>query len=87
MYFGIVHVPVLSVGVSLYLFYTFIHIYYCIYSDYSMTIGLADPKSGISRQINYPVMLARTGNEKDLETKRLAYLHFFSALSHTDMKE
>ena len=36
---------------------------------------MANPKSGIGRQINYPVVLARTGNEKDLEIKRLHDSH------------
>ena len=36
---------------------------------------MANPKSGIGRQINYAVVLARTGNEKDLETKRLHDSH------------
>ena len=72
MYFGIVDVPVLSVGVSLHLFYAFIHIYTIIYT---VTIGMANPKCGIGRQINYPVVLARTGNDKDIETKRLHDSH------------
>ena len=56
VYFGIVDVPVLRVGVSLHLFYTFIHIYAIIHRDYK---------------------LACMGNEKDLETTRLAMPAFF----------
>ena len=69
VYFGIIDVPVLSVGVTSFVLCFYPYIYYYIHSDYSVTIGMANPKSGIGRQINYPVVLARTGNEKDLETK------------------
>ena len=55
-------------------------IYTIIYnSDYSVTIGMANPKSGIGQQVNHPVVLAHTGNEKDLETKRLAIPAFFQS--------
>ena len=54
-------------------FYPYIHYY--IHSDYSVTIGMANPKSGIGRLINYPVVLACMGNDKDLETKRLRDSH------------
>ena len=74
MYFDI-DVPVLSVGVSLHSMLLYPYIYYYIHSGYSVTIGMANPKSGIGRQINYPVVLSCTGNEKDLETKRLRDSH------------
>ena len=36
---------------------------------------MANPNSGIGRQINKPVVFACMGNEKDLETKRLHDSH------------